>query len=179
MPLSIARDALGSWFLVPGSGFLNPHSSFLVPRLKFPRASAGFMILAASMLPSALPAARVRNRLLRRRDNPKVGVPTTTDTTTPFSVPEASRGGHALTKKTLDKEMPDMYSVSDVHSVCNTNKGFQWLMLSWLGYAKLPQWQTSLLQLWPTGGVGTMTSPRLSQSWALAQCSVPLKFGNG
>jgi hypothetical protein len=50
-------------FLVTGSSLLIPLSSFLVPRLRFPRASAGFMILAASMLPSALPAARVRNLL--------------------------------------------------------------------------------------------------------------------
>ena len=75
MPLSIARDALRSWFLVlssrfrvPHSSILIPQSSFLVPRLRFPRASAGFMILAASMLPSALPAARVGDRLLRHRD---------------------------------------------------------------------------------------------------------------
>ena|GEM_PF-2636887 len=50
------------------ASFLIPHSSFLVPRLMFPRASAGFMILAASVLPSALPAARVRNLLLCHRD---------------------------------------------------------------------------------------------------------------
>ena len=49
------------------TSFLIPLSSFLVPRLRFPRASAGFMILAASMLPSALPAARVGNRLFGRR----------------------------------------------------------------------------------------------------------------
>jgi hypothetical protein len=55
----------GGWRMeeMPTS-FLIPLSSFLVPRLRFPRASAGFMILAASMLPSALPAACVRNRLL-------------------------------------------------------------------------------------------------------------------
>jgi len=48
---------------VPHSSLLSPLSSFVVPRLWFPRAGAGFMILAASMLPSALPAARVRNLL--------------------------------------------------------------------------------------------------------------------
>lgn len=36
-------------------------------QLRFPRASAGFMIWAASMLPSALPAARVRDRVLCHR----------------------------------------------------------------------------------------------------------------
>ena len=75
---------LGSWFLVPPSSVLspqssvlspqssvlNPHSSFLVPRLRFPRANANFMILAASMLSSALPAARVRSLLLCHRDWP-------------------------------------------------------------------------------------------------------------
>jgi hypothetical protein len=65
----------GNADFVPHSSLLNPHSSFfvpgssfLVPRLRFPRASAGFMILAACRLPSALPAAHVRNPLLCHRD---------------------------------------------------------------------------------------------------------------
>ena len=57
------------------SSFLIPQSSFLVPRLRFPRASAGFMILAASMLPSALPAPRVRNSLLCHRSFRVTGTP--------------------------------------------------------------------------------------------------------
>jgi hypothetical protein len=55
LPLGVPPISASCLCVSPEKPFV-PGSSFLVPRLRFPRASAGFMILAASMLPSALPA---------------------------------------------------------------------------------------------------------------------------